>query len=204
MEKAKIYTASANTGIGLLTSICVFFASIGGVESLNFKNKQQKILNTANKRLVEALAKDGITDISDYRIVWQGKLNVAVSVMGVVSKGETTKEDTHLPKDDSSAILNEAIKKQQNSSENKPTEPAISPKKKTTSLPKVIVRGKDTYDIGDRIILESTFTDEDIKVEKGTTGVIEDSQVSYGGRRYTVVLDNEEHTTVNIPGRFFE
>lgn len=75
---------------------------------------------------------------------------------------------------------------------------------KDFKIPDNIVRGKDTYDIGDHIILESTFTDEDIKVEKGMTGVIEDSQVSYGGRRYTVVLDDEEHTRVMIPGRFFE
>ena len=78
----KILTASYNTGIGLWTSICVGFSSIFGVVSKNYKQKQEKVLNAANKELKRQLVAlgDGYYLI-DYRVTWSSKLAVTVSAI---------------------------------------------------------------------------------------------------------------------------
>ena len=78
----KIVTASSNSGIGLWTSICIFFASIFGVESKNLMKKQNKVLDKALARLLENISTLGnFTNVSDFRVTWQGKLAVTLSAL---------------------------------------------------------------------------------------------------------------------------
>ena len=77
-----ILTSSANTGIGLWTSICVAFASIMGCESKNYKRKQKRILKKANEELYKQLAELGPGyELFDYRVVETGKLAITVSAI---------------------------------------------------------------------------------------------------------------------------
>lgn len=79
---AVILTSSANTGIGLWTSICVAFAGILGCESKNYKRKQQRILKKANKELYKQLEELGPGyELFDYRVVETGRLSITVSAI---------------------------------------------------------------------------------------------------------------------------
>ena len=80
----KVLTASANTGIGLWTSICYFFSQIGGGESFNFYSKQKKLISKANVRLEKQLNSlpEGF-ELSDYRVTWNTPLSVTVSALAI-------------------------------------------------------------------------------------------------------------------------
>ena len=79
---SKILSASANTGTGLLTSICVVICNLLGTESQNYKAKQQKVLNEANRELLAQFKKLGAGyKMIDYRVTWSGKLSVTVSAL---------------------------------------------------------------------------------------------------------------------------
>ena len=93
--KQKILTASANTGIGLWTSICMFFCKITGTESFNYKMKQEKVLDTANIGLssqLKYLGKDYY--LVDYRVTWSGPLSVTVSALAVSNNEENIVKET--------------------------------------------------------------------------------------------------------------
>ena len=83
MKKVTL-TASANTGIGLFTSICVACAAIMGVESKNYHKKTDKVLDEANKRLMKKFEDLGPGySINEYRIVKENSLSVMVSMVAV-------------------------------------------------------------------------------------------------------------------------
>lgn len=84
--KQKLLSASSNIGIGLWTSICVAFCSIFGKKSKNYQKKQDRVLNDANKQLMEKLTAVGGTTFSDYRVVWAGKLTVTVSAITTIDE----------------------------------------------------------------------------------------------------------------------
>ena len=86
-KRMTVLSETANTGMGLWTSICVLFCSIFGRESLAFKMKQDRILRTANRRLIFKLQKlgPGYT-ITDYRVVYDSTLSVTVSGIAVLEK----------------------------------------------------------------------------------------------------------------------
>ena len=84
MEKIVTITASANTGIGLWTSICVAFCSLLGRESNHFKAKQDRILRMANTRLNKLAETLKAKCITDYRVTWSGSLSVTVSALAQV------------------------------------------------------------------------------------------------------------------------
>lgn len=82
--ETRFLSASANTGIGLWTSICVAFANVFGVESNNLKIKQEKVLNLAKNRLLAQVK--GLGDDYEYKnfsVSWDQKLSVTVSVIAV-------------------------------------------------------------------------------------------------------------------------
>ena len=88
-------TASANTGIGLWTMICVGFSQIFGCQSKSLKRKQEKILNFANEDLDDQLNDLGPEySLVDYRVTWSGKLSVTVSALAVSSEEEVKVEVT--------------------------------------------------------------------------------------------------------------
>jgi len=87
--KPRLLTASANTGMGLWTLICVGFSQIFGCESQNYKNKQRKVLDEANKDLLDQLRRlPGNFEISEYRVTWSDKLSVTVSALAIESDKE--------------------------------------------------------------------------------------------------------------------
>ena len=78
----KLLSASANTGIGLWTSICVAFSKIGGVESNKLTLKQSSVLEKAKRRL-ESRFKDlgeGWV-LSDFRVTWSNLLEATVTAL---------------------------------------------------------------------------------------------------------------------------
>ena len=82
--KVVTLTASANTGIGLFTSICVACASIMGVESKNYHKKTEKVLDEANKRLMKKFEDLGPGySINEYRVVQENVLSDTVSMVAV-------------------------------------------------------------------------------------------------------------------------
>ena len=88
-------SASANVGVGLWTSICRAFASIFGVESKNFLNKQNRILKSAEARLKSKFAELGPGyELRDYRVTWGGALSVTVSALAVKSNAESSQEES--------------------------------------------------------------------------------------------------------------
>ena len=90
----KPLTASSNIGIGLWTSICVFFCSIFGIESQNYRNKQRAVLARANRDLTMSLKAlgPGYT-LVDYRVTWSSSLSVTVSALAV-KEGKVKQEVT--------------------------------------------------------------------------------------------------------------
>lgn len=68
----KEISASAHTGIGLFTSICLAFANIGGVESKNYVKKMNKIKQQATDDLILQCAKLKFDEIIDIRYVLSG------------------------------------------------------------------------------------------------------------------------------------
>ena len=86
-KRMTVLSETANTGMGLWTSICVLFCGIFGRESLALKKKQDRILSTANRRLIFKLQKLGPGyAITDYRVVYQSTLSVTVSGIAVLEK----------------------------------------------------------------------------------------------------------------------
>ena len=86
--KQILLTASANTGMGLWTMICVAFSTIFGVESRNLRKKHTKVLKRATDRLIQQCKGYGENiEISDFRTVWNTSLSCTVSaVVTIVSK----------------------------------------------------------------------------------------------------------------------
>ena len=77
-----LVTASANTGRGLWTSICVFFAHIFGVESKNLLVKHNKVLTIAEERLCQKINELGPDFVIEgFRVVWETPLSVTVSAL---------------------------------------------------------------------------------------------------------------------------
>ena len=90
--KTVVVTGSANIGIGLWTSICVFFCSLAGRKSKALKKKQDKLLDIANQELSAKFQALGSGyEMVDYRVVNIGKLAVVVSAIA-------RKEVAHCPK----------------------------------------------------------------------------------------------------------
>ena len=78
----KIILASANTGIGLWTTICVSFCKIFGTESKSYKSKQTKVLKRARERLNEQIKEYGDNcKITDLRVTWQASLACTISAV---------------------------------------------------------------------------------------------------------------------------
>ncbi len=78
-----LLSASANTGIGLWTSICVCFAHIFGCESQNFKKKQNKIIGKIKEDLKRQMDNYPDYSFSDFRITLHSKLAFTGTVMGI-------------------------------------------------------------------------------------------------------------------------
>lgn len=82
-----VLTASANTGMGLWTMICVGFSHIFGVESKNLKAKQEKVLNMAKTRLSEQFSELGPGyELSDFRVTNETSLTITVSALATKSE----------------------------------------------------------------------------------------------------------------------
>ncbi len=80
-----LLTASSNVGIGLWTSICVFFAKIFGVTSHNLQNKQRRVASSLKKQLekqFEALP-EGEYELKDFRIVFSSTLAATASAVAI-------------------------------------------------------------------------------------------------------------------------
>ena len=82
----KVLTVSSNIGTGFWTSICVAFCSLLGRKSKNYQKKQDKVLNDANRQLMEQFNAIGGIEISDYRVTWGGKLSVTISAIATVDE----------------------------------------------------------------------------------------------------------------------
>ena len=103
-----VLTASANTGIGLWTMICVGFSAIFGCQSYSYKRKQEKILGFANDDLESQLRELGPSYIlSEYRVSWSSRLAVTVSALAIDRNSQP-----YLDKEsnDPIEILREALK----------------------------------------------------------------------------------------------
>ena len=68
------------------TSICVGFCSIFGKKSKAYQKKQDRVLKDANEQLMAKFRSAGGVAITDYRVVWQHKLAVTVSVLATVDE----------------------------------------------------------------------------------------------------------------------
>ena len=87
-NKSIVLTASANVGIGLWTSICVFFANIFGIESENYSKKLQYVMDKVKKDLEEEMSKYPDVKFSDFRIVKDGSLAYTGTVIGYAAVKE--------------------------------------------------------------------------------------------------------------------
>lgn len=83
-----LLTASSNTGVGLWTSICVFFSSIFGVESKNYTKKMNRVLGKVKSSLQSQISKHPNYVFSDFRIVKESGLTYTGSVIGILKKQE--------------------------------------------------------------------------------------------------------------------
>ena len=77
-----ILYSSANTGVGLWTSICIVFASIFGVESKNYKKKMNKVIEAIKLDLHKQMSELKDYEFSDYRIVKEKGLAYYGTVIG--------------------------------------------------------------------------------------------------------------------------
>ena len=102
-ENTIILTSAANVGVGLWTSICVVFAAIFGVESINFKRKQNIVMNKIKQDLANQMKMYPEYEFSDFRIVKEGNLSCYGTVVGIKKQveeepvpviKETPKEET--------------------------------------------------------------------------------------------------------------
>ena len=85
-----LVTASANTGRGLWTSICVAFAHVFGVESKNLLAKHNKVLTIAEERLCQKIKDLGTGFVlEDFRVIWESPLSVTVSALAVKDDANT-------------------------------------------------------------------------------------------------------------------
>ena len=85
--KKIILSESANTGIGLWTSICVAFATVFGVQSKNLKAKQERIVNQCILNLNEKMIGYPNYEAVDLEVKFQAKLEVTVSVLLMEKEG---------------------------------------------------------------------------------------------------------------------
>ena len=71
-----VLTASANTGIGLWTSICVAFAKIFGVQSANLQSKQKRVALSLKKQIDRQFSElpEGKYELRDYRVIFSSSL----------------------------------------------------------------------------------------------------------------------------------
>ncbi len=81
-----LLTASSNCGTGLWTSICVFFASIFGVESKNYTKKMEKTTKRIKDSLLEQAIKYPDYEFEDFKIIKEGKLKYSGSLLGVLKE----------------------------------------------------------------------------------------------------------------------
>lgn len=97
MKKDKdviLLTASSNTGVGLWTSICVSFARVFGVQSENFKRKQEKVIDNIRYDLERQMAQNPGYIYEDFRIVKDGSLAYTGTVIGVKDPNYVPPEKT--------------------------------------------------------------------------------------------------------------
>ena len=93
----KILTASANTGVGVWTAICLWFSMIFGSQSKNYLKKQNKILRIANSSIEEQIKQIGPGfRITDYRLVTTGFLSISITAIATNEDLETTKEQNKI------------------------------------------------------------------------------------------------------------
>ena len=87
-EKSKtiILTASENCGIGLWTSICVGFANVFGVESLNYKRKAELVIDRVKDKLIKQIISKPEYDFSNFCIVSDGRLSFTGTIIGTLNK----------------------------------------------------------------------------------------------------------------------
>ena len=85
-KKTILITASSNCGVGLWTSICVFFASIFGVESTNYTKKMNRVVDSVKRKMIEKMNKYPDYEFGDFRIVKEKGLVYSGSVIGVLKK----------------------------------------------------------------------------------------------------------------------
>ena len=80
-----VLTASANTGIGLWTSICVSFASIFGCPSSNLQRKQKRVAQSLKSQIEKQFAAlpEGEYELKDYRAVFSKPLAGSASAIAV-------------------------------------------------------------------------------------------------------------------------
>ena len=74
-------------------------------------------------------------------------------------------------------------------------------KKKGDNL--VVGKDKNNYEINDHICFKEDCEFNDLIIKKGSTGVIDNRLLSYGGTRYMVILDDTKET-VQVSGEYFE
>ena len=86
MNKTILLTATSNCGVGLWTSICVMFASIFGVKSVNYQRKMNKITTEIKRSLEKQMEKNPNYTYGDFRIVKEGNLAYTGTVLGVLNE----------------------------------------------------------------------------------------------------------------------
>ncbi len=81
-----LFTAASNNGVGLWTSICISFASIFGVESVNYTRKMNMVLTRVSSKLEEVMKEYPEFEYRDFRVIKEGNLAYTASVMGIRKK----------------------------------------------------------------------------------------------------------------------
>lgn len=77
-----ILTSSSNCGIGLWTSICVFFCGIFGIESKAYRKKQSKVVTNIKLSIRNQFENlEGEYELRDFRITWNGNLSATASTV---------------------------------------------------------------------------------------------------------------------------
>lgn len=95
-----LLSASSNSGTGFFTMLCVFFANIFGVESKNFKAKQERVIDNIKEGLSRQMAKYPNYQFEDFRIVKDGSLAYTGTVLGV-------RDPNYVPSKEAEAVSEE-------------------------------------------------------------------------------------------------
>ena len=85
-KKVVLLTASSNVGMGLWTTICVYFAAIFGVESKNRTKKMNRAMNDVKRKLIDQMNQLPEYEFSDFRVVKEVGLVYTGSVIGKLKK----------------------------------------------------------------------------------------------------------------------